>query len=55
MTLYFKFKSGKVTELHNVDEFHVSVDHDGDTIYVYIEDGTIKHCRSYAVKYFAIE
>lgn len=51
MTLYFKFKSGKVTELHNVDE----VDHDGDTIYVYMKNGTIKRCHSCYVKYFAIE
>lgn len=51
MTLYFKFKSGKVTELHDVDD----VDHDHETIYVYMENGTIKRCRSCAVKYFTIE
>lgn len=51
MTLYFKFKSGKVTELHDVDD----VDHDSDTIYVYMENGTIKRCLSRAVKYFTIE
>lgn len=51
MTLYFKFKSGKVTELHNVDD----IDHDGDIIYVYMENGTIKRCHSCYVKYFAIE
>lgn len=51
MTLYVKFKTGKLTELHDVDD----VDHDGDTIYVYMEDGTIKRCHSCAVKYFTIE
>lgn len=51
MTVYFKFKTGKFTELHNVDD----IDHDGDTIYVYMENGTIKRCLSRAVKYFTIE
>lgn len=51
MTVYFKFKTGKFTELHDVDD----IDHDGDTIYVYMENGTIKRCRSCAVKYFTIE
>lgn len=51
MTVYFKFKSGKVTELHNVDD----IDHDGDTIYVYMENGTIKSCHSCYVKCFTIE
>lgn len=51
MTVYFKFKTGKHTELRDVDD----IDHDGDTIYVYMENGAIKRCRSCAVKYFTIE
>ena len=51
MTVYFKFKSGKVTELHNVDD----IDLDGDIIYVYMENGTIKRYHSCYVKYFTIE
>lgn len=51
MTLLIKFKSGKFTELTDVDD----VDHDGDFIYVYFENGTIKRCRSCAVKFFTIQ
>lgn len=51
MTVYFKFKSGKLTELHDVDD----IGHDGYTIYVYMENGTIKRCLLRTVKYFTIE
>ena len=48
MTLIIKFKSGKVTVFENVDD----VDHDGDELYVYMEDGRVLKCKTYRIIHF---
>lgn len=51
MTVYFKFKTGNFAELHDVEV----VDHDRETIYAYMENGTIKRCLLCDVEYFTLE
>lgn len=48
MALIVKFKSGKVTIFENVDD----VDHDGDELYVYMENGHILKCKTYRIIHF---
>lgn len=48
MTLIIKFKSGHVKVIENVDD----VDHDGNELYVYLEDGHILRCKTYRIIHF---
>lgn len=48
MTLITKFKSGKVIIFENVDD----VDHDGDELYVYLENGHTLKCKTHRIIHF---